>query len=201
MNRRRHPIAGTSCDADVEVMVKRLRSAVAEKERMPERQELIELIDSGKHVLIGAKAMAYYTQPRFTEDTDYIVSGQTFARIRKWARQKGVAAEDLGLVLRFRSLAVDVIDGRSNPVLKEILKHEATRPCPEALAAAKYVSFINQQRGERRLQDVADFARLVVLSSFDRTKVQGYMVGEYAAQWPEVDKLIADIKAGRPITI
>ncbi len=168
---------------------------------MPEHKELIELIESGRHVLIGAKALAYYTEPRFTEDTDYVVSGQTFARIRKWMREKKVEHQDLGLVIRFRSLGVDVIDGRSNAVLKEILKRENVKPSAEALAAAKYISFINMHRGPRRIQDVADFALLVVLKDFDLSRLRSLLVGEYAAQWGEVEKLIRDIREGKPITI
>ena len=193
--------SGVSSDRAVSAMVERFRSALAEKERMPQREELVQLIESGKHVLIGAKALAYYTRPRFTQDTDYVVSGQTFARIRKWMSQNNVDHEDLGLVLRFHSLALDVIDGRSNDVLKEILKREGTVPGLEALATAKYVSMINPQRAERRLQDASDFAALVVLKDFDLHKLRTYLVGPYAEQWPEVQKLIDDIKAGRPITI
>lgn len=197
---RRNIVTASSLD-EIDAFVGRLRAAVEEKERMPDRQELMELIESGKHVLVGAKALAYYTDPRFTEDSDYIVDGKTFQRIRKWAADKGIPVEDLGLVLRLRTLAVDVIDARSNAVLKEILKHESAKPSPEALAAAKYVSFVNQTRGRRRIRDVSDFSDLVVLKDFSLDKMKTYMVAEYESQWPDVVKLVEDIKAGRPITI
>jgi len=191
----------SACDLDVDGMVDELSNEVARRERLPERRELLGLIESDRHVLIGAKALALYTEPRFTEDSDYVVAGRTFQRIRKWVREKGIPVEDLGLVLRLQSLAVDVIDGRSNAVLKEILKRESPKPSPEALAAAKYISFVNQQRGPRRLQDVADFGKLVTLPQFGSEKLKSYLVAEYAAQWPEVSKLIEDIRSGRPITI
>lgn len=186
---------------DVEDMVERLYSNVREKEAMPQHQELVEMIESDKHVLIGAKAMAFYTEPRFTRDTDYVVSGRSFQRIRKWMRDNNVSGEDLGTVLRFRALAVDVLDGRGNSVLKEILRRESAKPSVEALAASKYVSFTNQQRGPRRMQDVADFVQLVTLGGFDPAKLEGYLAGEYAPQLPEILQLIDDIRAGRPITI
>ncbi|MCB9849796.1 MAG: hypothetical protein H6817_03745 [Phycisphaerales bacterium] len=168
---------------------------------MPERNELVELIESGKHVLIGAKALAHYTKPRFTEDTDYLVSGQTFVRIRKWAKDHQAEHDNLGAALRFPGFALDVLDARSNEVLKEILNHERAIPSPEALAAAKYVSMINIERAQRRLQDVSDFAQLVMLEVFDAEKLRTFLVAPYADQWPQVQKLIEDIKAGRPITI
>jgi hypothetical protein len=182
-------------------MVERLHASLREKEAMPQHRELMELIESDKHVLIGAKALAFYTEPRFTQDTDYIVSGRTFQRIRKWMRENNVAGADLGLVLRFHSLAVDVLDGRGNSVLKEILRREPAKPSAEALAASKYVSLVSQQRGPRRMQDVAVFAQLVTLDRFDLDTLKDYLVEEYAAQWPEILQLIEDIRAGRPITI
>src|SRR5687767_2231952 len=117
-----------SVDRSVSAMVDRLQSAVDRKESMPQRKELIDLIESGKHILIGAKALAHHTKPRFTQDTDYIVSGQTFQRIKKWMREGKVEHEDLGLVIRFHQLAVDVIDAGDHVVLKEILKLEKSPP-------------------------------------------------------------------------
>lgn len=201
MHQRSPNAQAPTTSSNVDDYVRSLEAAVAEKEQMPQRQEVMELITSGKHVLIGAKALAYYTEPRFTQDTDYVVAGQTFRRIRKWAKDNEVAVEDLGLVLRLHTLGLDVIDGRSNAVFKELLEREPPKPSPEALAATKYISFTNQQRGHRRLQDVADFSQLVTLAKFDEDRLQSYLVGEYAALWPEVAGLIADIRAGRPITI
>jgi hypothetical protein len=197
----RPPTNGTSLDDIVTTMVERLYAEREDKEGMPARKQLVALIESGPHLLISAKALARYTKPRFTEDTDYLVGGQSFAHIRRWARSEGAAHEDLGAALRFPEFAVDVLDGRSNEVLTEILDHQRGIPSPEALAAAKYVSMINIERAQRRLQDVSDFAQLVVLKDFDPTKLRGFLVGPYADQWCEVVKLIEDIKAGRPITI
>lgn len=192
---------GQSAFASVSAMIGRLETANGERERMPGHQELIEIIESGEYLLIGAKALAHFVKPRFTADTDYVVSGKTFQRIRKWARDNGVQVEDVGFVLRFESLAVDVIDARSNAVFKELLKQEAGLPSPEALAAAKYVAIVNQQRGLRRFQDIADLAELVVLQGFDLVRLRAYLVDPYAERWTDVEKLIADIRAGRPVTI
>jgi hypothetical protein len=190
-----------STDAAVNKYVGDLRAGVARKETMPGRQELIEIIEGGRHVLIGAKALAYHTQPRFTEDSDYLVGAQVFTRIRKWIREENVEHQDLGMVIRFLSLGVDVIDARSNEVLKEILNRRQSPASAEALAAAKYVSFINPVRGPRRIQDVADYAQLVTLPNFNLDEFRTFFVGVYQNQWPEAEKLVADIKAGRPITI
>jgi len=172
-------IGHLSTDGAVNNFTARLEAAVARKERMPKRQELIHLIESGRHVLIGVKALAHHTQPRFTQDSDYLVGAQTFTRIRKWMKVEKVEHEDLGMVVRFISLGVDVIDARSNEVLSEILKRGKSPPSAEALAAAKYVSFINPAQGQRRLQDVADFAQLVTLPTFDSNELRSFLVGAY----------------------
>jgi hypothetical protein len=190
-----------STDAAVNEFTARLEAAVARKERMLQRQDLINLIESGRHVLIGAKALAHHTQPQFTQESDYLVGGEVFVRIQKWMRNGKVEHEDLGTAIRCPSFGVDVLDARSNEVLSEILKRGKTPVSAEALAAAKYISFINPARGQRRLQDVADFAQLVTLPTFDSNELRTFFVGGYANQWPEIEKLIADIKAGRPITM
>lgn len=194
-------IEPTSTYDAVENLLRDLKAAVHQKEDMPERKDLIALIESGAHLIIGAKALAHYTPPRFTEDTDYVVCAQTFTRIRKWARDKAVETQDLGMVLRFPSLAVDVIDVRSNGVFKDLLERENKIPSPEGLAAAKYISMVNPHRGDRRFADVGDFAQLVKLPRFDLDKLRSFLVNTYPEQWPDVVKLIDDIKQGRPITI
>src|SRR5205085_323362 len=102
-------LQNVSTDAAVDEFTSRLEATLAQKERMPERQELIGMIESGPHILIGAKALAHYTPPRFTQDTDYIVSGQIFARIRKWMREEAIEHQDHGMVIRFLWLGLDVI--------------------------------------------------------------------------------------------
>lgn len=60
-----------SVEQSVSAMVDRLQSEAERREDLPQWRELIELIELSEHVLIGAKAMAHYTQPRFTEDSEY----------------------------------------------------------------------------------------------------------------------------------
>ena len=176
---------------------------MAEKDT-PLRAELIRLIESGRHLLIGAQALIQYTQPRFTADTDYAVGTKLFQRVRKWFRDNAdqVAFCDEGEAIRSESLAVDVLNTVHNPVLAEVLKAETGLASREGLAACKYVAMVSPARGrERRLRDVADFAALVLCEGFDSAKLLAYMVGPYAEQRETIERLIRDLEEDRPIQI
>ena len=166
------------------------------------RQELVDLIESGRHLLIGAKALARFTRPRFTEDTDYAVDLQAYRRVSKWFRERRdrVTYEDLGEAIRCKTLAIDVINAHNNDVLLEVLQHETGLPSAEGLAACKFVAMSSPTRDRAdRIQDFADFSRLALLDEFDAQKLLSYMVGPYAEQREETQRLIDDIRAGRPV--
>ncbi len=168
------------------------------------RDELVQLIESDRHLLIGAKALIQYTRPRFTQDTDYAVEQRVFRRVRKWFRDHAdaVSFEDVGEALRCPPLAIDVVNATNHPVRLEVIRHENGLPSPEGLAAFKYVAMTSLTRPRtERIQDFADFSRLVVLDAFDIAKLTAYLVDPYDAQRDEVTRLIADIRAGRPVQI
>ena len=166
------------------------------------KKDLIALIESGRHLLIGAKALIQYTRPRFTEDTDYAVGRQMFRRVRKWFRDRRetVDCEDAGEMIRSKSLALDIINAHNNPVLLCVLRAESGLPSPEALAACKYAAMTSPTRDRvERIQDFADFSRLVLLDDFDTRKLLGYLAPPYDAQRDEVARLIDDIRSGREV--
>lgn len=176
---------------------------MAEK-NTPLRAELISLIESRRHLLIGAQALIRYTEPRFTADTDYAVGMQMFRRVRKWFkdRQAEIEYKDEGEAIRSPALAVDVLNAAHNPVLLGVLKAETGLPSPEGLAAYKYVAMVSPARGRtERMQDVVDFSKLVLRAGFDADKLLAYMVGPYAEQRDTIERLIRDLEEDRPIQI
>ena len=188
---------------DVDAFINRLLMAAAEKERLPERQELESLIRSAGGLLIGAKALAHYVKPRFTEDTDYLVDGKTFRQVRRWFRdrQDRIEYEEGGEAISCENLGIDVIDARNHPVLTEVVRRESVVPCPEALAAIKYCSIVNPLRG-RKDQDAVDFRSLAKLDSFDVQKCLSFFVDRFEALRPEIQEAVDKIRRGEPgITI
>ena len=195
------PAEESSSYHQVSALIERLRIVMPDEDARL-RQELVALIESGRHLLIGAKALMRYTRPRFTEDTDYAVGLQMFRRVRKWFRDHGhcVSYDDVGEEIRSKSLAVDVINAHNNPVLLHVLQSETGLPSAEGLAAYKYVAMTSPTRARaERIQDFADFSKLVLLGDFDAARFLGYMVGSYEEQRSEIEQLIDDIKAGRPV--
>ncbi len=170
---------------------------------MLEHRKLVAMIESGRHLLVGAKALATYMEQRFTQDTDYVVEHRLFLKLRKWLREEKIDHVERGLVVQCEQIGIDIIDASSNAVLKEILKHEAGVPSPEGLAATKYIAIVSGTRGQRKMyQDIADLVGLVGLPGFDMDKFLGYFVGEYEEQRTHVAEAIEKIRRGEfPITI
>lgn len=173
--------------------------AAADKDALPARQELEALIRDGGGLLIGAKALAHYTKPRFTQDTDYLVDGKTFQKVRSWFRTQGQHIEhiDGGEAITCEPLAIDIVDARHHPVLLEVVRRESILPSPEALAAVKYCSIINPAR-TRRDQDAVDFRLLVSLPQFDTAKCLNFFVDRFESLRPEVLAAIERIRRGDP---
>lgn len=177
-------------------------AAVREKEHMSKHLQLVELIESDRYLVLGAKAMATYVKQRFTEDTDYLVGHRAFGRIRKWLADAGIPFDDEGEAIRVEHLGIDVIDAANNPVLKEMLNRETGVPSVEALAASKYVAIVSGTRGQQRMHfDIGDFIGLVCLDGFDVEKFLGCLVDRYVEQRPHASEIIDRIRRGEaPIT-
>jgi hypothetical protein len=183
----------------IDAFIERLVMVAEEKENLPERQELEAIIRQGGGLLIGAKALARYLKPRFTEDTDYLVDGRTFQKVRSWFREHKdrIQCEDEGEAITCDMLGIDIVDARNHPVLIEIVRRESIVPSAEALAAMKYCSAINPAR-TRRDQDAVDFRSLVKVPGFDDAKCLGYFVDRFESLRGEVAAAIEKIRKGDP---
>ena len=60
----------TSAYQRIHAIVNRRMAAAREKEQTDEHLRLVELIESDRHLLVGAKALAAHIEQRFTDDTD-----------------------------------------------------------------------------------------------------------------------------------
>jgi hypothetical protein len=173
--------------------------AASKRELLPERQELEGIIRKAGGLLIGAKALAQYVKPRFTQDTDYLVDGKTFRKVRAWFRKHKdrIPYQDAGEAITCETLAIDVVDACNHPVLLEVVRRESVVPSPEALAAIKYCSAINPAR-TRRDQDAVDFGSLVKLAGFETAKCLSYFVDRFESVRPDVEASIDRIRRGDP---
>lgn len=181
----------------VHALVDRLVAAAAEKELSPQHKQLVALIESERHLLIGAKALATHMEQRFTQDTDYLVSRRSFDRVRKWLREQKVDHRDEGDALLIGPLAIDVIDADAHPVPKEVLKHETGIPSSEALAAMKYAAIVSETRDQRkRYSDISDLVGLVTLSKFDVGRFLAFLVERFEEQRPQAGELVERIRRG-----
>ena len=166
------------------------------------QEELIALIESGRHIVLGARATMFYTRPRYTADIDYAVGGQEFVRVCEWFRQSGVAHESTGEAIECPALRVDVIDASKNAVIQAVLAQESGVPSLEAVAALKYVAAISPTRAyERRQQDAADLAALVLCAGFSDEAFLRLFVGPYHAEVDRAKTVLADIKAHRKTSL
>ncbi|HUU84497.1 MAG TPA: hypothetical protein VM243_13435 [Phycisphaerae bacterium] len=166
------------------------------------RDALIALIESGRHIVLGAQATMFYTRPRYTADTDYAVGGEDFVKIRKWFEGSGVAYEFNGEAIECPGLRVDVIDGSRNAVIEQVLDRESGIPSLEAVAALKYVAAISPTRAyERKQQDAADLAALVLRPGFDERAFLALFVGPYQAEAERAAGVVADIRAHRKTSL
>ena len=170
---------------------------------MEKHREFVALLESDRHLLVGAKALATYVEQRFTKDTDYVVEHKVFLRARKWLKEQNVEHNDHGQVIQSEEIGIDIIDAGSNPVLKEILRQENGIPTPEALAATKYITIVSGARSQEKLHfDLGDFIKLAKLAGFDVEKFVAYLVDRYEEQQPHARALIDRIQRGdTPITI
>ena len=186
---------------DVDAFLNGLVMAATEKEQQPQRQELEDLIRASGGLLIGAKALAHYLKPRFTQDTDYLVDGKAFQKVRKWfeSHRGTIVYDDQKEAICCDVLAIDVIDARHHPVLLEVARRESVLPSPEALAAIKYAA---SPLRTRREQDVVDFHSLVRLEGFNTDKCLGFFAGQAEPLRQEIQAAIERIRRGdSPVTI
>ncbi|MCP4246691.1 MAG: hypothetical protein GY778_06550 [bacterium] len=169
-----------------------------DEESQRRQQELIALIEAGPHIVLGARATMFYTRPRYTADVDYAVDQAQFAKIRTWFEQSGLSFGFNGEAIECPAIRVNVIDGSRNAVIEAVLRQAKGIPPLEAVAALKYVAAISPTRAyDRKQQDAADLAALVLKSGFDDAAFLALLVGPYEAERERAGQVLADIKAHR----
>lgn len=163
------------------------------------QDELVAMIESDRHIIVGARATMFYTRPRYTADIDYAVGRKQYGKIIRWLGQAGVSFTSEGEAILCSELRVDVIDASRNEVIQEVLEQQRGVPSLEAVAALKYVAAISPTRSyERKQQDAADLTALVLCPEFDEGAFVRFLVGPYADEVEKAKGILADIKAHRP---
>lgn len=167
------------------------------------QDELVAMIESDRHIILGARATMFYTKPRYTADTDYAVGPKQYAKILRWLGQAGVSFASQGESILCSELRVDIFDATHNAVIQEVLKQQQKGvPSLEAVAALKYVAAISPTRTyERKQQDAADLIALILRPEFDDASFLQHLIGPYADDLGKAEQLLADVKAHRPIVL
>ena len=163
-------------------------------------------------VLVGAHAVGLLTEPRATEDFDFIVDQR-----RLWQLIKALEAEfgeldmvDLGPALRSRVLNIDLIRSGNHPLFADALASSTAAsgwrsPSVEALLALKFLAMISPWRDRRkRAVDLADF--IAVYTSQDPVDLDLAALAALAAKvYPgaenELVELLRRIDGGDQIEI
>src|SRR5450432_3245611 len=183
---------------------------------------LLEAIEEtgARYALVGGHAVSVHTRPRLTVDVDVVVEARKQAAI-----ERAVAARDFRIqrdrdVLRLfeasdpgSSAVADLLLSDSHAVWAEALRtatpavyqgQKLPLATAAALVAMKFVAATSSDRPqEDRLQDVSDISRLVKARWTDADAVDTRRIAELAhpGAAADLDRLISDLLAGRPVTI
>ena len=169
-----------------------------------------------KYIIVGAHAVnSYSSKPRATVDVDLIAQFPKKARDALLAAFPDLEAREFPVVIRLLRAgveAIDIIQPTSGKLFREALKHVTTLkidkvivclPRVEALVAMKFNSMVTltRQPGDR-FQDAADFTRVVQNhAKLDIALLKQLAELAYPGASIEIAKMVADIRAGKPINI
>jgi len=172
-----------------------------------------------RHALAGGHAVSAHTRPRVTVDVDLLVDARRRSAIEQKLAQAGFTIRAERDVLRVFSgpdavsPVADLLLDDSHPVWAEALRGAgegtyqgerllvATVP---ALLAMKFVAATSLDRPqEDRLQDASDVARLARSHWDATTAAEARRIADLAhpGAGAELDRLVADLLAGRPVTV
>ena len=183
---------------------------------------LIQLLDEAgaRYALVGGHAVSAHTRPRLTVDVDLVVEARKRAAIERAAIAHGFQVKGEKDVLRLvdsghaaDAPVADLLLADSHPVWAEALRTSVTGvyqghglpvATTPALVAMKFVAATSPDRPqEDRLQDVSDVSRLVKTGWTEADSVEALRIVSLAHSGAaqELDRLISDLRAGRPVTI
>lgn len=162
--------------------------------------------------LVGAHAVGMLTEPRATQDFDFVVESSKIQRVETALREAfgDLGRQDMGPALRFATLDVDMIRSTNHSLFQEAL--ERTRdiegwrvPIPEVLIALKFLSAISPWRSpEKRHFDIGDLmamVRAVGIDELDRELMETLAAQVYPGAEREFVDLLGRIERGEAISI
>ncbi|MBI5477876.1 MAG: nucleotidyl transferase AbiEii/AbiGii toxin family protein [Deltaproteobacteria bacterium] len=175
-----------------------------------------------RHALVGGHAVSFHWKPRLTVDIDFLVPARALAGLQRALPEHGFAGQRRGEVLRVwnsgadpavADSVVDFVPAEYNRTQQEALRtaldavyqdlpvRVVTRP---ALVALKFLSATSAARAVAdKHQDLADLAHLVqqAWSPADAREARRLVELSYPGGGHDLDRLIGDVRAGRPITV
>jgi len=173
-----------------------------------------------EHALVGGLVAGFYGRPRATIDVDLLVPKNKLSKIAAALEQRGyriVRTEDMVRVfpsdLEAEEAIADLVARAANPVLRAafdetddaVVLGEKVRVVRRgAFVALEFHAAMSRSRAHAdRLQDVVDIER-VIKRQFDATD-RKLALRIAALSFPNADRdleqLLDDLDAGRPVTI
>ena len=175
-----------------------------------------------RYALVGGHAVSFHWKPRLTVDIDFLVPERALAGLERALPEQGFVGQRRGEVLRVWNAGadpkeadpvVDFVPAEHNrtqhealrtaldAVYQELAVRVVTRP---ALVALKFLSATSATRavGDKH-QDLADLAHLVqqAWSPADAREARRLIELSHPGGGSDLDRLIGDVLAGRPITV
>jgi len=187
-----------------------------------ELKVIIEEIGA-EHALVGGLVAGHYGRPRATIDVDFLVPGNKLERLARALEKRGYvvrrALPDMirvlppGANLGEDEAIADLVSKDANAVLKaafamtepaDILGHRVKIVQRGAFVALKFHAAVSYRRrlGDR-YQDVVDIER-VIKKHFDEKDMQvARTIAEkmFPGAPGELEKMVEDLRAGRPVTL
>ncbi len=197
-------------------------------EIMDDRARMIEVLTDvfeevgTDHCLVGGIAVGYHAQPRATVDVDMLVPRRKAGRIARALEARGyVITRHPGMIRVYPAGATpgsdesiaDLVENEANPTLRAISK--STEPATVlglpvriatrgALVAAKFHAAVSPHRSVLdRQQDLVDMGRVITKAFTPEDEETALAIAEtmHPGAREELARVIADHRAGRPVTL
>jgi hypothetical protein len=176
-------------------------------------QRVVNVFEScrAEWALVGAHAIGLVTEPRATEDFDFVVEGKKLSAVlRALTKEFGELGEtDIGAAVQLKAIDVDLIRSTTHPLFAAALQHARSIdrwrvPRTEVLIVLKFLSAVSPVRNRRkRRQDVTDlaYAYEVAAPSLDRALMMTLSKLVYPGAEAEFRELLDKLDRDEPIMI
>jgi hypothetical protein len=197
-------------------------------EIMDDRARMLEGLASvlaevgAEHALIGGLAVGHHGRERATIDVDVLVPKKKLEPIATALERQGYKIQRLADMLRVYDrdadldqdeAIADLVSKDANPVLDAafrstedatVLGHAIKVVKRGALVALKFHAATSPSRKHAdRLQDVVDIERIITrkFDPEDEELAHRILLGAHAGAADDLDRLLDDLRSGRPVTI